>query len=93
MCSVGTLLAFLVATVGVIVLRRTRPDAEPPFRCPAIKIVAALAILSCIYIMCNRAYATWVRFIVWTVIGLVVYWAYRIFSQCAEQTGSIHTKK
>lgn len=76
MCSVGTLFAFLVATVGVVVLRRTRPDAERPFRCPAIKIVAALAILSCIYIMCNLAYATWVRFIVWTVIGLVIYWAY-----------------
>jgi basic amino acid/polyamine antiporter, APA family len=76
MCSVGTLFAFLVATIGVVVLRRTKPDAERPFRCPAIRIVAACAILSCVYIMCNLAYATWVRFIVWTIIGVGIYCTY-----------------
>lgn len=76
MCSVGTLFAFTIAMVGVMVLRKTNPDANRPFRCPSLTFVAVVAILFCLYIMYNLATGTWIRFVVWSLIGIVIYFMY-----------------
>jgi APA family basic amino acid/polyamine antiporter len=74
--NIGTLFAFVLVAVGVLVLRRTRPDLPRAFRCPGVPAVPILAILTSVYLMLNLPGATWVRFLVWMVIGLVVYFAY-----------------
>jgi APA family basic amino acid/polyamine antiporter len=74
--NIGTLFAFVLVAIGVLVLRRTRPDLERAFRCPGVPVVPALAILASIYLMLNLPGATWVRFFVWMAIGFVVYFAY-----------------
>ena len=74
--SIGTLFAFVLVSVGVVVLRRTRPDLPRAFRTPAVSVVAALAVLLCVYLMLNLTGATWVRFLIWMGLGLVVYFAY-----------------
>ncbi|MGZ5417602.1 MAG: amino acid permease [Nocardioides sp.] len=74
--SIGTLFAFVLVSIGVIVLRRTRPDLPRAFRTPAAPVVATLAVLLCIYLMLNLTGATWVRFLIWMAVGLVVYFLY-----------------
>lgn len=74
--NIGTLFAFVVAAIGVFVLRRTRPDLHRPFRCPAVSIVAPLAVISCSYLMYNLPGETWLRFFIWSAIGFVVYFVY-----------------
>lgn len=74
--NIGTLFAFVVAAIGVFVLRRTRPDLHRPFRCPAVSIVAPLAVISCSYLMYNLPGETWIRFFIWSAIGFVVYFVY-----------------
>jgi basic amino acid/polyamine antiporter, APA family len=74
--SIGTLFAFLLVSVGVVVLRRTRPDLPRSFRVPAVTAVAILAVLLCLFLMLNLTGGTWVRFLIWMGIGLVVYFAY-----------------
>jgi APA family basic amino acid/polyamine antiporter len=76
MCSIGTLFAFIIAMIGVMVLRKTNPDAERPFRCPSLTFVAVCAILFCLYIMINLATGTWIRFVVWSLIGIAIYFLY-----------------
>ena len=76
MCSVGTLFAFLVSAVGVVVLRHRAPDARRPFRCPAVHVMSALAVLSCGYIMYNLSSMTWERFWLWSAAGLAIYFLY-----------------
>jgi APA family basic amino acid/polyamine antiporter len=58
------------------VLRRSRPDLERAFRCPGVPFVPLLAILTAIYLMLNLPAATWVRFLVWMLVGFVVYFTY-----------------
>ena len=74
--NIGTLFAFVLVAIGVIVLRRTRPDLERAFRCPGVPVVPILAALASVYLMLNLPAATWIRFLIWMVIGLVVYFAY-----------------
>lgn len=74
--SIGTLFAFVLVSVGVLVLRRTRPDLPRAFRTPGLGIVATLSVLLCFYLMLNLIGETWVRFLVWMAIGMVVYFAY-----------------
>ncbi len=74
--NIGTLFAFVVASIGVLVLRYTKPELERPFRCPAVGVIAPLAVISCCYLMYNLPYETWVRFFVWSGIGFLVYFLY-----------------
>jgi APA family basic amino acid/polyamine antiporter len=74
--NIGTLFAFVLVALGILVLRRTRPDLERPFRTPLVPLVPVLAIVSCVYLMAQLPWITWVRFIVWLAIGLVFYFAY-----------------
>ena len=74
--NVGTLFAFILVSIGVVVLRRTRPDLPRSFRTPGLTVVASLSVLMCLYLMLNLTGGTWVRFLVWMAIGLVVYFAY-----------------
>ena len=74
--NIGTLFAFVLVAVGVVVLRRSRPDLDRAFRCPAVPLVPVLSVLASVYLMLNLPAATWIRFVIWMAIGLVVFFAY-----------------
>ena len=74
--SIGTLFAFAVVSVGTLVLRIVDPDLKRPFRAPAIWIVAPAGAITSIFLMFGLPIDTWVRFVVWLAIGLVIYFAY-----------------
>ena len=76
MTSIGTLFAFVVVCMAVIVLRRTRPDAHRPFRVPGGSTIPVLGVLSCLYLMVSLSVMTWVRLLVWLDIGMLIYWFY-----------------
>jgi basic amino acid/polyamine antiporter, APA family len=74
--NIGTLFAFVLVSVGVIVLRRTRPDLERSFRTPLVPVVPTLAALACLFLMLNLTDHTWYRFVAWMALGFVLYFAY-----------------
>ncbi len=74
--NIGILLAFVVVCVAVIVLRYRRPDLPRTFRCPGMPFVPAIGVVFSIWLITFLAWHTWVRFAVWLLIGLVIYFAY-----------------
>ena len=76
MTSIGTLFAFVVVCAAVLMLRAKRPEAKRPFRVPFGPIFPVLGILSCAYLMLSLPVLTWVRFLVWLDIGMIIYWFY-----------------
>ncbi len=74
--SIGTLFAFVVVCIGVVVLRRTRPDLPRAFRVPWVPVIPVLGVLTCAWLMVNLPVDTWVRFVVWMLIGMGVYLGY-----------------
>ena len=76
MSSLGTLVAFCVVAIGVVVLRITRPELPRTFRCPAVFFVAPMAIISCGYLIYTLLLETGKPFAIWFAIGVVVYFAY-----------------
>jgi basic amino acid/polyamine antiporter, APA family len=76
LCNIGTLFAFVLVSVGVIVLRKTMPDAPRPFKVPGAPFTPILTLLMCFYVMAALPMVTWERFIVWLLVGFVIYFAY-----------------
>ncbi|MYM33429.1 amino acid permease [Duganella sp. FT50W] len=76
LANIGTLAAFCLVSLAVIVLRRKRPDLPRAFRCPGVPVVPALAILFCGALMAFLSAVTWIAFLIWLAIGLVVYFTY-----------------
>ncbi len=74
--NIGTLFAFAIVCAAVLVMRRTNPQAERPFRCPWVPVVPVLGILCCLALMLSLPAANWWRLIVWLAIGLFIYFAY-----------------
>ena len=74
--SIGTLAAFAIVCIGVLVLRYIDPKRERPFRAPAIWLVSLGGAFACVYVMAGLPGRTWLRFAVWTAIGVAMYFAY-----------------
>jgi amino acid transporter len=71
--SIGTLMAFSVVALGVIVLRRSRPDLHRPFKVPGYPVTPILTILACAYVLSGLAATTWIVFTIWLVVVLAFY--------------------
>jgi len=74
--NIGTLAAFSLVSLAVIILRKKRPDLHRAFRCPGVPVVPALAIIFCLALMSFLSLTTWIAFLIWLVIGLAVYFGY-----------------
>ena len=74
--NIGTLSAFMLVSIGVLVLRYTDPDRERPFRVPFVWVVSILSTLACGYIMLGLPRSAWERFGIWLTLGLVLYFVY-----------------
>lgn len=92
MVNVGTLFAFVLVSAGVIILRRTRADLRRDFRVPWVPVLPIAAILACLWLMLNLTLLTWIRFAVWMVLGVVIYFTYgRRHSVLAMRTAAAET--
>jgi APA family basic amino acid/polyamine antiporter len=76
MVNIGTLSAFVLVSIGVIVLRRSRPDLPRAFRVPLVPWLPIASAAICVYLMLNLSVETWLRFLVWLVIGFAIYFLY-----------------
>jgi amino acid transporter len=88
MTSIGTLVAFLVVSIGVIVLRRTAPDLPRGFKVPGYPVVPVLSVLGCIWIIIDLDTVTIVAFVVWVAVALIWYFAYGIRHSRLRDTGA-----
>jgi APA family basic amino acid/polyamine antiporter len=87
--SMGTLLAFAIVCVGVLILRKTAPDTPRPFRTPGMPWVPIVGTLICIYLMTGLPLPTWIRLFVWLAIGLAIYFGYGRVRAAALRDGAI----
>jgi len=76
MTNIGTFFAFVLVCTGVVILRYTRPNHPRPFRLPFMPVVPLLGTMACLGLMWQLPQLTWIRFIVWTIIGIAVYLGY-----------------
>jgi APA family basic amino acid/polyamine antiporter len=74
--NIGTLFAFILVSIGVIVLRKTDPDRVRPFRVPWVPITPMISVVACFYLMYKLPGVTWIRFGIWLLVGLVLYFLY-----------------
>ncbi len=93
MTSIGTLLAFVIVCAGIMVMRRTQPDVPRPYKTPLVPLVPILGILVCLGMMAFLDALTWVRLVVWLLIGFMVYFGYsRHHSHLFTDPESDHVK-
>lgn len=78
LCNIGTLFAFAIVCGGVVVLRYTHPELRRSFRCPFVPLVPLLGLSCCAWLMLSLPKITWIRFVIWLVAGLAIYFYYGI---------------
>ena len=78
MSSIGTLFAFVLVSLGVIIMRRRNPEADRPFKTPLVPIIPILGALICGAMIFGLGWENWMRLIVWLIIGFVIYFGYGI---------------
>jgi APA family basic amino acid/polyamine antiporter len=76
--SIGTLLAFTIVCISIIVLRKKRPDLPRPFKTPWVPVIPALGAIFCLAQMASLPFDTWLRLIIWMAFGFIIYFAYGI---------------
>ena len=76
MTSIGTLLAFVIVCIGVLVMRKTNPTAPRPYRTPLVPLVPILGVAVCFSMMYFLDGVTWLRLFVWLALGLTIYFGY-----------------
>jgi APA family basic amino acid/polyamine antiporter len=76
MTSIGTLLAFVIVCVGVMVMRKTNPGLPRPYKTPLVPLVPILGVVVCLSMMGFLDLLTWIRLVVWLGIGFVIYFGY-----------------
>jgi APA family basic amino acid/polyamine antiporter len=76
--NIGTLFAFILVCIGVVILRRTEANRPRPFRVPLVPVFPILGVFLCFVLMLSLPVETWIRFFVWLVIGLAIYFLYSI---------------
>jgi Amino acid transporters len=76
--NIGTLFAFILVCLGVNVLRRVNPERPRPFRVPFVPVFPILGVFMCLALMLSLPVMTWIRFVVWLGIGLVIYFLYSV---------------
>jgi APA family basic amino acid/polyamine antiporter len=74
--SIGTLFAFMVVSLGVLIVRRIQPSRQGAFRVPLGPVLPLISIASCLILMLALPLETWVRFVFWSIIGLAIYFAF-----------------
>ncbi|MCG7855009.1 MAG: hypothetical protein MIO88_04065, partial [Methanoregulaceae archaeon] len=74
--NIGTLAAFIIVAIGIIVLRHRSPEAERPFRCPLVPLIPVLAVAFCAYLILALPTIAHLRLVIWLVIGLLIYFSY-----------------
>ena len=80
MANIGTLAAFVAVCIGVVVLRNKRPDLHRPFKTPFMPVVPILGVAGCLWLMSHLGPRTWMYFLTWMTLGLIVYFLYSIRS-------------
>ncbi|MDE2238234.1 MAG: amino acid permease, partial [Elusimicrobia bacterium] len=85
--NIGTLFAFVLVCAGVLILRVLEPRRERPFRTPLVWLCAPAGILSCLALMCYLPRITWVRFVVWLLVGLSFYLSMVVWNDSLRQAG------
>jgi APA family basic amino acid/polyamine antiporter len=84
--SIGTLAAFIVVCIGIIILRRTHPELPRPFRTPFVPVVPVLGVLANFALMYSLSGTTWIAFLIWMGGGLVVYFGYSRHRSLLQQS-------
>ncbi len=76
--NIGTLTAFTLVSFSILRLRKTQPDLRRPFKTPWVPFVPIMSIICCVFLLINLKPVTWIRFVVWLAIGMVVYFGYSV---------------
>jgi basic amino acid/polyamine antiporter, APA family len=74
--NIGTLFAFILVCIGILILRKREPERPRAFRTPFVPVVPILGVFACIYLMCGLPAITWLRFALWLLIGMIIYFFY-----------------
>jgi basic amino acid/polyamine antiporter, APA family len=76
MTSIGTLFAFVIVCIGIILMRRSHPDTPRPFKTPLVPLTPILGVLVCVVMMVGLGWTNWARLVGWMVVGLIIYFSY-----------------